>query len=121
MFIFEVSAGNFGLSFKAKFLKPLVLIDLFIINMKMEFVQRNHLQKKSYKQFSSKNKSGAARIFFVFNLFLNFNLFSHILSQITKFKISDQNRNMHIFYKKKIPKLNYIHQILFFGGLVQIL
>ena len=26
---------------------------------------------------------------------------------------------MHIFFKEKIPKLNYIHLKLFFGGLVQ--
>ena len=35
LFVFEVWAGNSNWSFDAEFLKPLVLIDLFIMNMRM--------------------------------------------------------------------------------------
>ena len=35
LFVFEVTAINFGYSFDVKFLKPLVLIDLIVINMRM--------------------------------------------------------------------------------------
>ena len=34
-FVYEVTAINFGYSFDAEFLKPLVLIDLFVVNMRM--------------------------------------------------------------------------------------
>ena len=34
-FVFEVWTGNLGKSFDAKFYKPFVLIDLFIMNMRM--------------------------------------------------------------------------------------
>ena len=40
---FQVRAGNSGQSFDAEFSKPLVLIDLFIMDVRMHFVQRNHL------------------------------------------------------------------------------
>ena len=32
-----------------------------------------------------------------------------LLVKVLNITLSDQNRNKHIFYKKEIPKLKYIH------------
>ena len=48
-----------------------------VICVKKSFIE------KDYKQFLGKKKTRATRIFFIFNLFLNFNFSSYILSQIT--------------------------------------
>ena len=51
--------------------------------------------------------------FLVFNSFslLDFHVF---LAKVLRKSSFDKNRNMKIFYKKKIPKLNYIYQNFFF-------
>ena len=64
-------------------------------------MQRNHLQKKGYKQFLVKNETRAARNFFIFDLFSNFKNFHVFLVKVLNIISLDQNRNMHIFYKKK--------------------
>ena len=46
MVLFALQSSNCDYSFDAKFLKLLVLIDLFITNMEMSFVQIDHLWKK---------------------------------------------------------------------------
>ena len=47
------------------------------------------------------------------------NFFHVFLLKILNITSADQNKNMHILYKKNILKFNYIHLKLFFGGLVQ--
>ena len=78
------------------------------MNMKMQFVQRNHLKKKCYKQFLVKNEIVAAGIFLTLDLFFNFNFFHVILVILLDITSANKNKNMHIFYKS-CPKLNYIH------------
>ena len=65
-------------------------------------------------------KTNATRIFKIFDIFFNFKNFHVFLVKVLNIISNDKNRNMHIIYKK-IPKLNYIHLKLFFGGLVQTL
>ena len=45
-------------------------------------MQRNHLYKKGYKQFLVKNEIGAIGIFFVFDIFFNFNFFHVFLVKV---------------------------------------
>ena len=68
-------------------------------------MQRNHLLKKGYKQFLVKTKLGQlgkknSEFFFKFNFF-------HVIFLIKVLNIisSNQNRNIHIFFKKKNPKV----------------
>ena len=46
LFVFEVKAGNSNKNFDAEFSKPLVQIDLFIMNMRMLFVQKKSFIEK---------------------------------------------------------------------------
>ena len=51
-----------------------------------------------------------------------FPIFFHLfLVKVLPISSLDQNRIMPMHFTRKIPKLNYIHLILSFGGLFQIL
>ena len=71
----------------------------------------------NYKQFLVKNKVAQLEFLKFLTFFLILNFFHAVLVKVLNLISANQNRNMHIFYKKKIPKLNYIHLKLFFGGL----
>ena len=76
-------------------------------------------RKKVIKQFLSKNKTGAPRILFVFDLFFNL-IFVHVfVVKLINITSSDKNRNMHIIYKKN-PEVELHSFKTFFSGLVQI-
>ena len=59
--ICEVWAPNCGYNFDAKILKPLLEIDIFIVNITTQFMLRSHLQKDGYEQFLVQNESGAIK------------------------------------------------------------
>ena len=65
-------------------------------------MQRNHLQKNDYKQFLVKNNNKAITKKIIVNLFVNFKIFHVFLVKVLNITSSDQNRNMHILYKKKL-------------------
>ena len=64
-------------------------------------MQRNHLNKKGYKQFLVNNETGAARTKMIFHPFFNFKFFHVFLIKVINITSADQNKNMHMFYKKK--------------------
>ena len=84
-------------------------------------MQRNHYKKTVINLFFGQNEIGAARKFFISNFFFNFNYFHVFLVKVLNKISANQNKIIHIFYKEKFLKLNYIHLKLFFGGLVQTL
>ena len=47
-------------------------MDLFILNLRMQFMPGNHSLKKNYKQFLVKNEIGANTILKFFGIFFNF-------------------------------------------------
>ena len=67
---------NCDKSFDAQVLKLLGLIHLFITNTEMEFLQREHLQKKSY---NSRNHIWGNLIVCIYDLFSNLKTFSAFL------------------------------------------
>ena len=76
-------------------------------------------KSKIISNFWAKNESRVAKKK-SFSTFFEF-WFSHVFFiKVLNITLADQNGNMPIFYQK-IPKLNYIHLKLFFGGLVQTL
>ena len=81
LFVSEVWARNCDKNSDVEFLKLLVLIDLFITNMKMCFVQRNHLLKTIYIQLLVKKKWDTYKKM-VFDFFFNFKLFCVFLVKL---------------------------------------
>ena len=101
MFILEVWIGNFGQSFDAGFLKPHVLLDLFIMNMKCNLCKEIIYRKRIINNFWAKTKLRQLDFFLKFQPIFLFKFFQIFLIKILNITSADHNRNMHIVYKKK--------------------
>ena len=69
-------------------------------------MQNVDLRNKSYKHFSIKNKTRAARKKIIFHFFFQLKIFLVFFFKFLNILCLDQVQKSHIFYKKKLQSLN---------------